>query len=615
MEFVFVMVHARDYQSYVPSMLLAPELDVDEPALVVVFDQAMAQPPTTGGPAPARRTKPGHRYVCIVPDAAAPSLHADVDITGLTIDVVPSESVPTPMLAESAGPEPTITPPPAPAWVADLAGQLECDGPVAGIGGEVPEAFGVGVAGDTPDDALGSFLGPGQPVCQPARGGVHADPRRRPWASYAHLFQGRAKAIIVLSDSNPFGQESGWLVYLPTHVSDASEFDPHRPADLPADDLDRRGRRGCLNRDDPVVGRTRPLRLGRRDLARRRCQPLLPRSVRRHEGVDEHGLRAGRHASRSGGRHGLSHRGVVALARSGRRRLPGLVGDERAVAALDERGRWAARDERPRSARARSTAARAGGPRRPEPPAMSSRTAVAPSAFESLRPSGRRISGWWRNRGGAGRPRRRPRRIWAGVASRRSSPRTTRSIPWRRSSTTTHRAYVQLPWRSRIARSPARSNRSGARPEDEVGPRLVAGAERHPPGDARRLLREPSLPAPPGQPGPDQGAVVGGPGRERRRASSRRRRRGPARRARRRPPRRRSVVGLPVRRRSGSRNEAIGGSSGSNPSASRSSSRAASNSGRQRCRSWSSRRRTTRPPVARATFHVTSAFATWPRWR
>ena len=41
---------------------------------------------------------------------------------------------------------------------------------------------------------------------------------------------------------------------------------------------------------------------------------------------------------------------------------------------------------------------------------------MSPSAFESLRPSGRRISGWWAKTAGVSRPRRRARRIWVGVA-------------------------------------------------------------------------------------------------------------------------------------------------------------------------------------------------------
>ena len=67
-------------------------------------------------------------------------------------------------------------------------------------------------------------------------------------------------------------------------------------------------------------------------------------------------------------------------------------------------------------------------------------------------------------RGGVSRPRRRARRSWTGVASSRSRPRMTRSMPWRMSSTTTHSAYVQLPSRSRTRRSPAAAGSSASGP-------------------------------------------------------------------------------------------------------------------------------------------------------
>src|SRR5688572_9337028 len=72
------------------------------------------------------------------------------------------------------------------------------------------------------------------------------------------------------------------------------------------------------------------------------------------------------------------------------------------------------------------------------PASRSSPSAVAPSALLSFVPSGRRTREWWAKAGGTGRPSSAPSRIWVGVDSTRSSPRTTRSMPWRRSSTTTH---------------------------------------------------------------------------------------------------------------------------------------------------------------------------------
>jgi hypothetical protein len=231
MEFVFVMEPARDYRAYLPNMLISPELEVDAPALVVVFEQAMAQPPTTGL-GPGATNEPGHRYVCVVPDGGERNLYGDVDITGLTTDVVPSQASATPVPTDAGSPDPTPTPPPAPAWVADLAGQLECDGPVANVGSEVPDASGVGAASATPDEALGSFLGPDNPFASlPAAGytQIQVDDH---WASYAHSYEGKTKAIIVLSDTNPFGQEPGWLV-IGLRACDASEFDPAVPLTFP----------------------------------------------------------------------------------------------------------------------------------------------------------------------------------------------------------------------------------------------------------------------------------------------------------------------------------------------------------------------------------------------
>ena len=234
MEYVFEMVHARDYQRYLPSMLLSPELDVDEPALVVVFVEDMSPPPMTGafGAGPPATNQPGHRYVCVTTADAGRNLYADVNITGLTIDVTPGDVAPTPMLPATVDPDATPTPPPAPAWVADLAGQLDCVGSVASIGGEVPDAFGVGVPGDTADTGLHSFLGPGNPFASlPAAGytQIHLDDH---WASYAHEYEGRARAIIVLTDTSEFQREPGWIV-VGLRACDASEFDPSVPLTFP----------------------------------------------------------------------------------------------------------------------------------------------------------------------------------------------------------------------------------------------------------------------------------------------------------------------------------------------------------------------------------------------
>jgi hypothetical protein len=230
MEFVFEMLHARDYQRYLPKMGRSPELEIDDPAFVVVFRDGWVGPATTGGFGTRSTPIPGFRFVCVLPGGGPPNLYGDVDITGLAIDVTPSVSSAAPTATDTAAPEATVTAPPAPAWVADLAGQLECDGAVASLGGEVPDDGGVGSPGDTPDAGLASFLGPGNPFASlPAAGytQIHLDER---WASYAHIYDGRVRAIIVLGDGTAFGPD--WRV-LGLRACDAAEFDPNVPLTFP----------------------------------------------------------------------------------------------------------------------------------------------------------------------------------------------------------------------------------------------------------------------------------------------------------------------------------------------------------------------------------------------
>ena len=228
-QYAFVMDHARDYRSYFPMMGLSPELDVDGSAFVAVFEVGMAQPPTTGF-GPGSTNEPGHRYVCVLLDGGDPNLYSDVDITGLTVDVTPSESSPIPTPTDGPSGDPTTTPEPAPAWVADLAGQLQCSGGVANIGGEAPNNGGTDAVGVSPEAGLASFLGPGNPYASlPSAGFVrlHLDAH---WASFAHLYLGRIKAIIILSDAP--ASVGGWQVQ-GLRACDASEFDPSVPLTFP----------------------------------------------------------------------------------------------------------------------------------------------------------------------------------------------------------------------------------------------------------------------------------------------------------------------------------------------------------------------------------------------
>jgi hypothetical protein len=210
------MAHARDYRLHLPAMGLSPELDVDASALVVVYRGiqpfAMAGAPAAEGqtPMPPRSSvAPGRRDLCVLigDDAATagPTIYTDVDITGLSVNVVSlgpfGSTVPSPDTAE-----PAFTPEPAPAWAGDIAGQLACDGPLANLGAEVPEALDGQALADTPEAALDLFLGPGNLYASLPAGGFTQLHKEAHWASYGHVVNGHRKAVIILTDTTQYGR-------------------------------------------------------------------------------------------------------------------------------------------------------------------------------------------------------------------------------------------------------------------------------------------------------------------------------------------------------------------------------------------------------------------------
>jgi hypothetical protein len=120
-EFVFEMPHARDYQHHFPAMLLAPELDVDDPALAVVF--ASDSPALIGGSRPPSAirdptpTNPNERWVCILV-GGTPNVYENVDISGMQVDLGdgPLASTSESPTSSPASPSstPTLTPAPPP---------------------------------------------------------------------------------------------------------------------------------------------------------------------------------------------------------------------------------------------------------------------------------------------------------------------------------------------------------------------------------------------------------------------------------------------------------------------------------------------------------------------
>lgn len=155
-----------------------------------------------------------------------------------TSDIRPTDS-PAAAAATATAVGATPTPLPseavAPLWSSDIAGQLECDGPVPLLGGEVGELFPGRSGGASAEAALTTFLGPTNAFASlPATGYTQLHDEDH-WSSFAHVYGGSNKAIVVLTDEAEFdGTEfgPGWAV-VGLRACDASEFDPDVPLTFP----------------------------------------------------------------------------------------------------------------------------------------------------------------------------------------------------------------------------------------------------------------------------------------------------------------------------------------------------------------------------------------------
>lgn len=243
-EFVFEMRHARDYQTHFPAMGLAPELDVDAKAFAVVFAAGAGPfPITRAAPDPSASPEPTvsptpetSRSVCILVDGT-PNLYTGVDIAGMTVTLPGEASAPasssspvsaapptprSPVPASTVASGPTVAP--APAWAADLLGQLQCDGPPQSVGGETGEVGGETGSQVSPEAALVAFTAATFFTSVPARGYERAalDPH---WARFEHRVDGRIKAIVILTDAGPGPKPGGWTV-VGLRACDPAEFAP-----------------------------------------------------------------------------------------------------------------------------------------------------------------------------------------------------------------------------------------------------------------------------------------------------------------------------------------------------------------------------------------------------
>lgn len=231
-EFAFEMPRARDYQRHFPAMLLAPELDVDDPGFVVVFASGaellvgLSGPPgATGEATPS--AGPNERSVCVLVGDTR-NLYSNVDISGMQVDIGTSQASAAPAPSTDSSPTPAVgsteTVEPAPSWAADLVGQLECDGPAPALGGEVGE-LGAWEPGPTPDAALRLLLDARVFASLPA-GGFDPAVVDGHWARQEYRADGRIRALAVTTDRvDGVPEGDGWHV-VGIRACDAAEFDP-----------------------------------------------------------------------------------------------------------------------------------------------------------------------------------------------------------------------------------------------------------------------------------------------------------------------------------------------------------------------------------------------------
>jgi hypothetical protein len=169
-----------------------------------------------------------------------------------------------------AGPMPTpaptvplvIVPHARPTWVADLEGQLECDGAMSSLGQEVPDEIGPFDPAPTPQRALESLLEVGMYAWLPATGfDMHVVGR---WARYDYRIEGDLKAVVVSTNHFPeVPDELGWEI-VGLRACDPSEFEPaHGLTDETTLWLDADG---SLVRADRIFTRLGPEHCGWQDV-------------------------------------------------------------------------------------------------------------------------------------------------------------------------------------------------------------------------------------------------------------------------------------------------------------------------------------------------------------
>jgi hypothetical protein len=153
----------------------------------------------------------------------SPSMTGSVSVSA-TAEAVASTVTATPAVATPSAPSARQTIAPAPAWAANLVGQLDCDGIPAPIGGEVGEVYPEGGSADSPEAAVEAFVAIALYAGLPVNGWERTHEEDH-WARFAHRSAGETKALLVFRDEGPDITSGIWSIAALV-ACDAAEFAP-----------------------------------------------------------------------------------------------------------------------------------------------------------------------------------------------------------------------------------------------------------------------------------------------------------------------------------------------------------------------------------------------------
>jgi hypothetical protein len=210
-QYVFEARSIDDFPRYFPAAAPLGLVTADESATIVVYRGV--RPDKRG----LQSYPPNIHDVCILlgpdPGTAQPVFVSGVDLTGFHVrlnDTAATETTaPTPDTAA-----PSTTPSPGPAWAANLAQQLDCDGAPQAIGGEIGQMRPVGDEGTaSPFPWLYS-----QDVLDLPLEGWTEEPKM-PWETggsnlmrYVNAVDGRIKAVIIMGGHSVDGGVGHWQI-------------------------------------------------------------------------------------------------------------------------------------------------------------------------------------------------------------------------------------------------------------------------------------------------------------------------------------------------------------------------------------------------------------------